>query len=133
MKRMIVNKYGGPESLILEECDSPIIKELSVRIKVENVGVNFADTLVIKGRYQERPRPPFSPGLELSGTVIEVGKKVKTLKKLIIIMDKFFFVLMKFNIELKKIIKGKSRQIFTLSKYKIKKKDVTRKKLLLMK
>ena len=80
MKRMIVNKYGGPESLILEECDSPIIKELSVRIKVENVGVNFADTLVIKGRYQERPRPPFSPGLELSGTVIEVGKKVKTLK-----------------------------------------------------
>ena len=62
--------------------ESPIIKELSVRIKVENVGVNFADTLVIKGRYQERPRPPFSPGLELSGTVIEVGKKVKTLKKL---------------------------------------------------
>ena len=80
MKRMIVNKYGGPESLILEECDSPIIKELSVRIKVENVGVNFADTLVIRRRYQERPRPPFSPGLELSGTVIEVGKKVKTLK-----------------------------------------------------
>ena len=48
MKRMIVNKYGGPESLILEECDSPIIKELSVRIKVENVGVNFADTLVLE-------------------------------------------------------------------------------------
>ena len=34
MKRMIVNKYGGPENLILEESDSPIIKDLSVRITV---------------------------------------------------------------------------------------------------
>jgi len=76
MKRMIVNKYGGPENLILEHLDSPLINEVSVRIKVENIGVNFADTLVIKGRYQERPRPPFSPGLELSGTIIEIGKKV---------------------------------------------------------
>ena len=76
MKRMIVNKYGGPENLILEHLDSPLINEVSVRIKVENIGVNFADTLVIKGRYQERPRPPFSPGLELSGTIIETGKKV---------------------------------------------------------
>ena len=80
MKRMIINKYGGPENLVLEECESPIIKELSVRIEVENVGVNFADTLVIKGRYQERPRPPFSPGLELSGTITEIGSKVKNLK-----------------------------------------------------
>ncbi len=79
MKRMIVNKYGGPENLFLEECSPPDIKDLSVRIKVENIGVNFADTLVIKGRYQERPRPPFSPGLELSGTVIELGKEVKNL------------------------------------------------------
>jgi NADPH:quinone reductase len=80
MKRMIVNKYGGPENLILEECSPPIIDELSVRIKVENIGVNFADTLVIKGRYQERPRPPFSPGLELSGTIIELGSKVTSHK-----------------------------------------------------
>ena len=32
MKRMIVNKYGGPENLILEECSPPIIDELSVKI-----------------------------------------------------------------------------------------------------
>jgi NADPH2:quinone reductase len=80
MKRMIVNKYGGPENLVLEECEVPTIEDLSVRIKVENIGVNFADTLVIRGRYQERPRPPFSPGLELSGTIIEIGSKVKTHK-----------------------------------------------------
>ena len=77
MRRMIVNKYGGPENLILETLDSSPILPNTVRIKVNYIGVNFADTLVIKGRYQERPRPPFSPGLELSGTIIEVGNKVK--------------------------------------------------------
>ena len=77
MKRMIVNKYGGPENLILETTNAPKIISDSVRIKVKNIGVNFADTLVIKGRYQERPRPPFSPGLELSGTIIEIGNNVE--------------------------------------------------------
>ncbi len=80
MKRMVVNKYGGPENLTLENTDSPKILSDSVRIKVSNIGVNFADTLVIKGRYQERPRPPFSPGLELSGTIIEIGNKINQFK-----------------------------------------------------
>ena len=80
MKRMIVNKYGGPENLILETTNAPKILPDSVRINVSNIGVNFADTLVIKGRYQERPRPPFSPGLELSGTVTEIGSNVKNHK-----------------------------------------------------
>ena len=69
---------------------------------------------------------------KIKNPLSKLQKKVKTLKKLIIMIDKFFFVLMKFNIELKKIIKGKSRQIFTLSKYKIKKKDIIKKKLLLI-
>ena len=76
MKRMIVNKYGGPENLMLETMEAPITLPNYVRIKVSNIGVNFADTLVIRGRYQERPRPPFSPGLELSGTIVEVGSEV---------------------------------------------------------
>ena len=80
MRRMIVNKYGGPENLILENTESPKILPGSVRIKISNIGVNFADTLVIKGRYQERPRPPFSPGLELSGTITELGSEVTSHK-----------------------------------------------------
>ena len=80
MKRIIVNKYGGPENLILETTNAPKILPNSVRIEVSNIGVNFADTLVIRGRYQERPRPPFSPGLELSGTITEIGNNVKNHK-----------------------------------------------------
>ena len=66
---------------------------------------------------------------KIKNPLSKLQKKVKTLKKLITIIDEFFFALMKFKIEIKKIIKGKSRQIFTLSKYKIKKKDVIKKKL----
>ena len=42
--------------------------------------MNFADLLIIKGRYQERPRPPFSPGLEISIVVSEIGSNVSDLK-----------------------------------------------------
>ena len=76
MKRMIVNKYGGPENLMLETMEAPITLPNYVRIKVSNIGVNFADTLVIRGRYQERPRPPFSPGLEISGEITALGRNV---------------------------------------------------------
>ena len=76
MKRLIVNKYGGPEVLELENFNNLKIQESKVRIKVKCIGVNFADSLIIKGRYQERPRLPFSPGLELSGEITEVGKTV---------------------------------------------------------
>ena len=52
----------------------------SVRINVKSIGVNYADILLIKGKYQERPRPPFSPGLEISGIVSETGSLAKTFK-----------------------------------------------------
>src|SRR5690606_26397389 len=37
---------------------------------------NFADTLMVAGRYQERPDLPFSPGLEVCGTVEALGPGV---------------------------------------------------------
>ena len=63
MKRIIVNKYGGPEVLEIENFNNIEPQGSEIKVKVKNIGVNFADSLIIKGRYQERPRPPFSPGL----------------------------------------------------------------------
>ena len=80
MFNVVIRKYGDPENLIYEESESQILDDNSVRIKVESAGVNFADLLIIKGRYQERPRPPFSPGLEISGIILEIGQKVSSLK-----------------------------------------------------
>jgi NADPH2:quinone reductase len=44
-----------------------------VVIDVAAAGLNFADILMCQGRYQARPPIPFTPGLELAGTVTAVG------------------------------------------------------------
>ena len=76
MKAVLCREWGGPESLRLEEIDSPPLRPDQVRIRVRACGVNFADTLLIAGKYQVKPEFPFTPGLEAAGEVIEVGNKV---------------------------------------------------------
>jgi NADPH2:quinone reductase len=51
-----------------------------VRIAVHAAGVNFADTLIIAGKYQEKPPLPFTPGLECAGVVTEVAPDVTVCK-----------------------------------------------------
>jgi NADPH2:quinone reductase len=43
----------------------------------EACGVNFADSLITRGQYQKQPQPPFSPGFEVSGEVLELGTGVE--------------------------------------------------------
>jgi NADPH2:quinone reductase len=62
--------------LSLEELESPVVKANHVKIAVHACGVNFADTLIIQGKYQTRPQPPFSPGMEISGEILECGEGV---------------------------------------------------------
>lgn len=47
-----------------------------VVVDVEAAGLNFPDTLIIRGAYQFQPDLPFSPGGEAAGTVAEVGAGV---------------------------------------------------------
>ncbi|HEX4113619.1 MAG TPA: NADPH:quinone oxidoreductase family protein [Stellaceae bacterium] len=42
-------------------------------VRVEAAGLNFLDTLVVRGQYQVKPPLPFSPGVEVAGTVTAVG------------------------------------------------------------
>jgi NADPH2:quinone reductase len=44
-----------------------------VRIGIKACGLNFADLLMMEGRYQDTPTLPFVPGLELSGVIEAVG------------------------------------------------------------
>jgi len=43
------------------------------RVQVAAVGLNFADLLMLEGRYQTRPALPFTPGMEFSGVVESLG------------------------------------------------------------
>jgi NADPH:quinone reductase len=43
------------------------------RIAIAACGLNFADLLMQEGTYQERPPLPFIPGMEIAGTVMDLG------------------------------------------------------------
>ncbi|MGB0681768.1 MAG: NADPH:quinone oxidoreductase family protein [Magnetovibrionaceae bacterium] len=74
MKAILCEQLGGPDDLILAEVDDPRPGPGELLVKVAAAGVNFADTLQLQGRYQIKAEPPFTPGLELCGTVLEVGE-----------------------------------------------------------
>lgn len=67
MRAMRLQEIGG--ELVLEEAPVPEPRPGEVRLRVRACGVNFADTLMVKGQYQEKPDLPFSPGMEVCGDV----------------------------------------------------------------
>jgi NADPH:quinone reductase len=76
---MRIHELDGLDALRLEDVPSPAPGAGEVRIAVHAAGVNFADTLVVEGRYQHKAPLPFSPGMEAAGEVLEVGDGVTTL------------------------------------------------------
>ena len=74
MKAVVCEAFGGPEVLALREVPDPPppgFGELQVRIQVR--GVQYVDVLMLAGKYQFRPEPPFIPGSEGAGEVVAVG------------------------------------------------------------
>jgi NADPH:quinone reductase len=77
VKAIVCRSFGPPESLSYEEVPSRAPGKTEVRIAVKAAGVNFPDTLIIQGKYQLKAEPPFTPGGEVAGEVLEVGEKIK--------------------------------------------------------
>jgi NADPH2:quinone reductase len=77
MRAMQVSAYDQP--LTLQDLETPIPATGEVLVKVEACGLNFGDTLLIKGTYQEKPALPFTLGMELSGTITALGDGVENL------------------------------------------------------
>ncbi|MDJ0935250.1 MAG: alcohol dehydrogenase catalytic domain-containing protein, partial [Kiloniellales bacterium] len=76
MRAVVCRELSGPQSLNVEEVPDPKPGPGEVAIDVAAAGVNFADTLMVTGKYQEKPELPFTPGLELAGTVTALGAGV---------------------------------------------------------
>ena len=74
MRALLVSEFGKrPE---LTDTTTPDPGPNDVLIRVEATGLNFADLLMIEGRYQATPELPFALGLEVSGYVEAVGTQV---------------------------------------------------------
>jgi NADPH2:quinone reductase len=81
MKAVVCEAFGGPEVLALREVPDPPapgIGEVQVRIGAR--GAQYVDVLMLAGKYQFRPEPPFIPGSEAAGEVVAVGPDVTRFK-----------------------------------------------------
>lgn len=76
MRAVLCEAWGAPEGLRLGEVAAPEPGPGEVRLAVHAAGVNFADILMVAGKYQEKPPFPFTPGLEAAGVVEAVGSNV---------------------------------------------------------
>jgi NADPH:quinone reductase len=68
--------------------DAPCLRNIAepapgpgqVLLQIKACGLNFADLLMIRGSYQERPALPFTLGMELAGVVEALGPGVADLR-----------------------------------------------------
>jgi NADPH:quinone reductase len=82
MRAVVCESFGGPEVLQLRELPGPPppgAGEVQVRIRAR--GVQYVDVLMLAGKYQFRPEPPFVPGSEGAGEVVAVGAGVTRFRK----------------------------------------------------
>ena len=76
MRAITCDAWGTPQTLTWRDVPSRPLEPGQARIRVRACGVNFADTLMVAGKYQVKPAFPFTPGLESAGQVTEVAPGV---------------------------------------------------------
>ena len=76
MRAVICREWGPVDDLKLEDVAPPAPGKDQLVIDVKATGVNYADAIMVAGRYQTRPPFPFSPGLETAGVVTRCGEGV---------------------------------------------------------
>jgi NADPH:quinone reductase len=77
MRAVVCKAFDDSQPLGVGTLPSPDLPAGYVRIAVRAAGVNFADTLMVKGQYQVKPPLPFAPGLEAAGYITEVSSDVQ--------------------------------------------------------
>ncbi len=80
MKAIVVNQFGGPEVLHLDEIRAPVPDPHQVVVDVCAAGVNPVDTYIRAGTYASKPPLPFIPGSDAAGTIAAVGPGVHAVR-----------------------------------------------------
>ena len=82
MKAIRFHEYGGPDVLRLEDVDLPVPSSGQVRVRVAGTSFNGVDANIRAG-FMQGPMPltlPHVPGLDVAGTIDELGEGVTDLK-----------------------------------------------------
>ncbi len=80
MRALICREWGPVENLELADIPAPVPGPDQLLLDVAASSVNFADSLMVAGKYQTKPPFPFAPGLEAAGVVTSVGQNVTRFK-----------------------------------------------------
>ncbi|HKQ06313.1 MAG TPA: NADPH:quinone oxidoreductase family protein [Blastocatellia bacterium] len=76
MKAIRAHQWCEPQGLVMDEVERPAPGAGEVLIRVRTAALNFPDILLIAGKYQVKPPLPFSPGMEVAGTIEQLGEGV---------------------------------------------------------
>jgi NADPH2:quinone reductase len=78
MRAILCDAFGPIDALRTGEIAiaPAALADGEVRLRMRAAAANFADTVMIAGKYQEQPELPFVPGLEGAGEVVEIGPGV---------------------------------------------------------
>ena len=81
MRAVQVLTPTGPSDVQIRDVEEPVPGPDDVLVEVHRVGISFPDLLLSKGKYQLKPEPPFTLGVDFAGTVIsgpgfEPGQRV---------------------------------------------------------
>src|SRR5262245_20366171 len=79
MKAAVVRELGKP--LAIEEVPVPEPKENQILVRIAATGICHTDLHAAKGDWPVKPAPPFIPGHEGVGTVMAVGRAVRSVKE----------------------------------------------------
>lgn len=77
MKSILVKERGGVDVLKVIDIPKPKLGTDDILLKVSAVGVNFADIIQHQGTYPLQLPLPYTPGMEMIGTVEDIGCNVK--------------------------------------------------------
>jgi NADPH:quinone reductase len=70
MRCWVVEKITEAGEMVWVERPDPVPGQDEYLVRIDAAGVNFADTLMARGRYQRRPETPFTPGIEVAGEIV---------------------------------------------------------------
>jgi NADPH:quinone reductase len=76
MRRVVCRAFGPLSDLEVESAPDLVAGDGQVVVDVEAAGANFVDALIVQGGYQLKPQLPFTPGMEVAGTIAASGERV---------------------------------------------------------
>lgn len=77
MRAWRLHELGEPTDVLkLEDLPAPEARDGQVVVDVAACALNFPDILLCRGQYQVKPPLPFTPGIEVAGTIAGTSQRV---------------------------------------------------------